>query len=123
TKTRASESWPSDTRKPPSCTPVTRPRSPTSTSAKSGASVTTNRPHGHKLGNTWRDTRGTHLNATHSTHADAWQFDEHVANYAKCIQFKRDLARIHASLERIKENRGVTAATSLSDSTQEKPRT
>lgn len=67
--------------------------------------MTTNRPYVHKHGNTWRVTIGTHLYAARTTHADAWAFAENVANYARCIQFKRDLARIHASLERIKENR------------------
>ena len=65
----------------------------------------TNRPHVHKHGNTWRVTIGAHLYAARTTHADAWQFAENVAGYARCIQFKRDIARIHASLERIKENR------------------
>ena len=53
----------------------------------------------------WRVTIGTHLYAARTTHADAWHFAENVANYARCIQFKRDLARMRASLERIKESR------------------
>ena len=67
--------------------------------------MTTNRPYVHKHGNTWRVTIGTHLYAARATHADAWHFAENVANYARCIRLKHDIARIHASLERIKENR------------------
>ena len=66
--------------------------------------MTTNRPHGHKHGNTWRVTIGTHLYAARTTHADAWQFAENVADYARCIRLKRDLARTKAALDRM-ENR------------------
>ena len=67
--------------------------------------MTTNRPHVHKHGNTWRVTIGTHLYAARTTHADAWQFAENVADYARCIRFKRDLARMEASLGRMEQNR------------------
>ena len=67
--------------------------------------MTTNRPYVRKHGNTWRVTIGTHLYAARTTHADAWQFAENVANYARCIRLKHDITRIHASLERIKESR------------------
>ena len=63
--------------------------------------MTTNRPRIHKHGNTWRVTIGTHLYAARTTHADAWQFAENVANYARCIQFKRDLARTKAAIDRM----------------------
>ena len=63
--------------------------------------MTTNRPHVRKVGTWWRVTIGTHLYAARATHADAWQFAENVANYARCIQFKRDLARTKAALDRM----------------------
>ena len=63
--------------------------------------MTTNRPHVRKHGNTWRVTIGTHLYAARTTHADAWHFAENVADYARCIQFKRDLARTRAALDRM----------------------
>lgn len=66
--------------------------------------MTTNRPHVHKHGNTWRVTIGTHLYAARTTHADAWAFAENVADYARCIQFKNDLARTKQALDRM-ENR------------------
>ena len=44
---------------------------------------------------------GTHLYAARTTHADAWHFAENVANYARCIRFKRDLARTKAALDRM----------------------
>ena len=66
--------------------------------------MTTNRHHVRKHGNTWRVTIGTHLYAARTTHADAWQFAENVANYARRIRFKRDLARTRAALDRM-ENR------------------
>ena len=63
--------------------------------------MTTNRPYVHKHGNTWRVTIGTHLYAARATHADAWHFAENVANYARYIQFKQDLARTKAALDRM----------------------
>ena len=36
-----------------------------------------------------------------ATHADAWQFAENVADYARCIRFKRDLARTKAAIDRM----------------------
>ena len=63
--------------------------------------MTTNRPRIHKHGNTWRVTIGTHLYAARATHADAWHFAENVADYARCIQFKRDLARTKAAIDRM----------------------
>ena len=66
--------------------------------------MTTNRPHVHKHGNTWRVTIGTHLYAARTTHADAWHFAENVANYARCIQLKRDLARTKAAIDRMESN-------------------
>ena len=66
--------------------------------------MTTKRPQVHKHGNTWRVTIGTHLYAARTTHTDAWHFAENVANYARCIQFKRDLERIQNTLARM-ENR------------------
>ena len=63
--------------------------------------MTTKRPHVHKHGNTWRVTIGTHLYAARATHADAWAFAENVANYARCIQFKNDLARTKQALDRM----------------------
>ena len=65
--------------------------------------MTTNRPHVHKHGNTWRVTIGTHLYAARATHADAWQFAENVANYARCIQFKNDRARTKQALDRMEQ--------------------
>ena len=65
--------------------------------------MTTNRPYVHKHGNTWRVTIGTHLYAARATHADAWAFAENVANYARCIQFKRDIARTRAAIDRMEK--------------------
>ena len=65
--------------------------------------MTTNRPHVRKHGNTWRVTIGTHLYAARTTHADAWAFAENVADYARCIQFKRDLARTRAAIDRMEQ--------------------
>ena len=66
--------------------------------------MTTNRPYVHKHGNTWRATIGPHLYAARTTHAGAWQFAENVANYARCIRLKHDIARTKAALDRM-ENR------------------
>ena len=66
--------------------------------------MTTNRPHVHKHGNTWRVTIGTHLYAARTTHADAWQFAEGVANYASRIRFRRDVERIQNALTRMESN-------------------
>ena len=66
--------------------------------------MTTNRPRIRKHGNTWRVTIGTHLYAARATHADAWHFAENVANYARCIQFKRDLTRTRAAINRMESN-------------------
>ena len=66
--------------------------------------MTTNRPHVHKHGNTWRVTIGTHLYAARTTHADAWRFAENVADYARCIQFKRDLTRTREAIDRMESN-------------------
>ena len=65
--------------------------------------MTTKRPHVHKHGNTWRVTIGTHLYAARTTHADAWAFAENVADYARCIQFKRDLARTRVAINRMEK--------------------
>ena len=67
--------------------------------------MTTNKPYVHKHGNTWRVTIGTHLYAARATHAGAYRFAEGVAGYARRIRLERDINRIHASLDRIKENR------------------
>ena len=66
--------------------------------------MTTNKPYVHKHGNTWRVTIGTHLYAARATHADAWHFAENVANYARCIRLKHDIARTKQALDRM-ENR------------------
>ena len=42
---------------------------------------------------------------TRATHADALKHGNRIAGYARCIRFKRDIQRIQAALERIKENR------------------
>ena len=63
--------------------------------------MTTNRPHVRKHGNTWRVTIGTHLYAARTTHADAWHFAENVADYARCIRLKHDIARTRAAIDRM----------------------
>ena len=63
--------------------------------------MTTNRPRIHKHGNTWRVTIGTHLYAARATHADAWHFAENVADYARCIRLKHDIARTRAAINRM----------------------
>ena len=42
---------------------------------------------------------------TRATWDDALTHGNRIAGYARRIRFKRDIQRIHASLERIKENR------------------
>ena len=42
---------------------------------------------------------------TRATFTGALAHGNRIAGYARCIRFKRDIQRIHASLERIKENR------------------
>lgn len=42
---------------------------------------------------------------TRATHADALEHGNRIAGYARRIQIQRDINRMHASLERIKENR------------------
>ena len=61
----------------------------------------TNRPRIRKHGNTWRVTIGSHLYAARTTHADAWHFAENVANYARCIRLKHDIARTREALSRM----------------------
>ena len=51
-----------------------------------------------------RDTDGQFM-AGHETHATAIDWANTLATHARRIRFQRDLERIHASLERIKENR------------------
>ena len=63
--------------------------------------MTTNRPRIHKHGNTWLVTVGLNLFGARATHADAWHFAENVADYARCIRFKRDLARTKAAIDRM----------------------
>ena len=43
----------------------------------------------------------TALAAVGVANADAWQFAENVADYARCIQFKNDLARTKQALDRM----------------------
>ena len=61
----------------------------------------TNRPHVHKHGSTWRVTIGSRLYAARATHADAWHFAENVADYARCIRLKHDIARTREALSRM----------------------
>ena len=42
---------------------------------------------------------------TRATWDDALKHGNRIATYARCIRIQRDINRIHASLERIKENR------------------
>ena len=61
----------------------------------------TTKPYVHKIGNAWRVTIGAHLYAARATHADAWAFAENVANYARCIRLKHDIARTRAAIDRM----------------------
>ena len=51
-----------------------------------------------------RDTHGR-FQAGRRTHADAIHWADTLATYAHSSRWRQDIARIHASLERIKENR------------------
>lgn len=59
-----------------------------------------------KEGPSWtvRGEYGHHY-AARRTHADAIQWANTLATHAHRARWRRDIARIHASLERIKENR------------------
>ena len=63
----------------------------------------TTKPFIHKHGNSWNVYINDHMYASRATHADAWRFAEGVAGYARRIRFQRDLARIHAALDRMEK--------------------
>ena len=64
-----------------------------------------NRPHVRKVGTWWRVYVNGRMWSSTPRFAEAIERAHGIASYARRIRFQRDLARIHASLERIKENR------------------
>ena len=65
----------------------------------------TNRPHVRKIGTWWRVYINDRLWHSSRAHEHAIAHAHGIATYAHRIRFQRDLTRMHASLERIKENR------------------
>ena len=66
--------------------------------------MTTNRPRIRKVGTWWRVEIDGRMWSSTPRHAEAIERAHGIASYAHRIRFQRDLARIHASLERM-ENR------------------
>ena len=64
-----------------------------------------NRPYVHKVGTWWRVYINDRMWSSTPTFTEAIDRAHGIASYAHRIRFQRDLVRIHASLERIKENR------------------
>ena len=58
-----------------------------------------------KNGDVWQVWIGDRPWNTRATFTDALAHGSRIAGYARCIRFKRDIQRIQAALERIKENR------------------
>ena len=67
--------------------------------------MTTNRPHVRKVGTWWRVYINDRMWSSTPTFPEAIERAHGIASYARRIRFQRDLTRMHASLERIKENR------------------
>ena len=67
--------------------------------------MTTNRPHVHKVGTWWRVYINDRMWSSTPTFTEAIERAHGIASYAQRIRFQRDLTRMHASLQRIKENR------------------
>ena len=67
--------------------------------------MTTKRPRIHKVGTWWRVYVNDRMWSSTPTFPEAIERAHGIASYARRIRFQRDLARMHASLERIKENR------------------
>ena len=67
--------------------------------------MTTNRPHVRKVGTWWRVYINDRMWSSTPAFAEAIERAHGIASYARRIRFQRDLTRMHASLERIKENR------------------
>ena len=63
------------------------------------------RPKVRKVGTWWRVEIGNRMWSSTPTFTEAIERAHGIASYAHRIRFQRDLARMHASLERIKENR------------------
>ena len=57
-----------------------------------------------KNGDVWQVTIRDRAWNTRATWDDALKHGNRIARYARRIRFKRDINRIHASLERIKES-------------------
>ena len=65
----------------------------------------TNRPHVRKVGTWWRVYINDRMWSSTPRFTEAIERAHGIARYARRIRFQRDLTRMHASLERIKENR------------------
>ena len=57
-----------------------------------------------KNGDVWQVIIRDRAWNTRATWDDALKHGNRIATYARCIRIQRDIQRIHASLERIKEN-------------------
>ena len=65
----------------------------------------TTKPAIRKVGTWWRVYINDRMWSSTPTFTEAIERAHGIASYARRIRFQRDLARMHASLERIKENR------------------
>ena len=65
----------------------------------------TSRPYVRKVGTWWRVYINGRMWSSTPTFTEAIERAHGIASYARRIRFQRDLTRMHASLERIKENR------------------
>ena len=63
------------------------------------------RPKVRKVGTWWRVEIGNRMWSSTPTFPEAIERAHGIASYARRIRFQRDIQRIHASLQRIKENR------------------
>ena len=67
--------------------------------------MTTNRPHVHKVGTWWRVYINDRMWSSTPTFTEAIERAHGIASYAHRIRIQNDINRIHAALDRIKENR------------------
>ena len=65
----------------------------------------TTKPYVHKVGTWWRVYINDRMWSSTPTFPEAIERAHGIATYARRIRMRHDIARMHASLERIKENR------------------
>ena len=61
----------------------------------------TNRPHVRKVGTWWRVYINDRMWSSTPTFTEAIERAHGIASYARCIQFKRDLTRTRAAIDRM----------------------